>query len=97
MAFMHTQLLLCQVFINCDNSVVASHFLLAFMAVDACIAQTAVFISLELIYGIVHQRLVEHIQAYQQGKVMLGKASDALKKHRLQLQYHVFSENGYTL
>ena len=38
------------------------------MAVDACVGQVAVFVASELIDGIVHQRLVGHVQTYQQGK-----------------------------
>ena len=40
-----------------------------FMCVDARVAEAAVFVTFELIYRVVHQFAVEHVETHQQLKV----------------------------
>lgn len=57
-------LLLRQVFLLSNDRAVATHQLLAFVAVDSGVRQAGIFVAFELIDSIVHQGFVEYIQAH---------------------------------
>ena len=59
------------------------------MTINAGIAQTGIFVPLEFVHGIVHQRVVEYTQRYQQFKVLHRQTGDLLEQTRLQLGDHV--------
>ena len=67
-----------------DNSIPAAT-ILAFMPVNAGIAQTGIFVSFKLINSIVHQRIIEHTERYQQLKIFDIQTRYFLKKPRFQL------------
>ena len=63
--------------------------ILALVTINAGIAQTGIFVPLEFVHGIVHQRVVEYTQRYQQFKVLHRQTGDLLEQTRLQLGDHV--------
>ena len=55
------------------------------MPVNTCVAQAGVFVSLKLVNGIVHQRIIEHTKRYQQLKIFDIQTRYFLEKLWLQL------------
>ena len=71
-----------------DNSIPTAT-VLAFMPANASIAQAGIFVSLELINGIVHQRIVEHTERYQQLKIFDIQTRYFFEKPRFQLRDNI--------
>ena len=55
------------------------------MPVNAGIAQAGIFVSLELVNGIIHQRIIEHAKRYQQLEIFDIQTCYFFEKSRLQL------------
>ena len=55
------------------------------MPVNACVAQAGIFVSLELINSIIHQRIIEHPERYQQLEIFNIQTCYFFEKSRLQL------------
>lgn len=62
---------------------------------DACIAQTGVFVSLEFIDGIIHERAVKDAKAHEHLEVFHGQAGNSLEQSRLKLRDDVLHQLRY--
>src|SRR5690554_5449159 len=64
----------------CTQYGVKQAYVFTLVLVDSDVHETGVFVTLELVDRIVHQRAVEHAKAHQQFEIFYGQAGDLLEQ-----------------